>query len=226
VIVLRRGDPRRQKLDAIQQQLSELVLARGLIDGADLPADELRAECALAERGLRQPLANIMQRIRSLKRRRQGPLQALIRKGDNEPEVAAFFAFILGEGVIADRLFEVLSSDAYEPGLTAAEHARRSAELDAALAEQLFAEELEAYRLEADGGVFVRRRPSAALDIDALFQAWDRADPKSRDERSAAIPEYRAKADDGSAPEWMQGDDGSRPRRDEQLTDPGTKPGR
>lgn len=203
-IVLRSGDPRRQKLDAIEAQIAELSSQRATIAGATVSSDELRERCAAIERSERERIRHVHLRFRQLAR--PGPIPALRQQDDDCRDQKALDLYMSPEGEYAEKLFKALSSDPQcaPAELSAAERARRIAELDAALREQLVAEELEARRLEA-AGHDVRRRPIAQLDIHALFEAWDQAAPELDEERIAAIPDYRSKGDNSSAPEWMQG---------------------
>lgn len=176
--VISSGDARRAKLDAIQAQISDLTAQRKAIANADLPADDLRASCDAAVRAIVDSAAGIsmLSRLRYLAK--SGRPTPLIERGETSRDFAALVVHMIGQEAIADQLFECVSkNERYVAGLPASERATRIAELDRQLWKLSVAEEIEARKIESQGGVYVMRRALAALDIGAVLEAWDQADP-------------------------------------------------
>ena len=175
ISVLFAGDPQRENMDAIQKEIATLTAERKATSRADLPASELRSRFERAVRTLMESPAgkSVHGRLRYL-RQPEGRSTRLLENNDRSGAVAAWIVSLLGEDVIAERLFELASTrEDYSPGLPAGERAARIAELDRELRELAVAEETEARRIESQGGVFVMRRPIAKLDLDAVLEAWD-----------------------------------------------------
>ena len=174
ITVLHFGDPHREKLDAIQSQIAELVAKRKAITVADLAVEDLQASCSEAVHSVTESAAGVsmLSRLRYLAQ--PGRPSPLIEQGDRGQDLGALIVALLGERTIAHSLFDYASTrEGYSPGLPAAQRATRVSELDEQIRDLSVAEEIEARKLEVAGGVFVMRRPLAALDIDAILKAWD-----------------------------------------------------
>lgn len=176
ITVIYSGNPQRQRLDAIQAQISDLTAQRKTMANADLAADALRASCDAAVRDISDGPAGISMRSRFRYLAQPGRPTPLLEQHDTSRDFAALVVHLIGENTIADRLFERVSThEKYTAGLPASERATRIAEINEQLWELSVAEEIEARKIESQGGVFVMRRPLAALDIDAILSAWDQA---------------------------------------------------
>lgn len=176
ITVLYSGNPQREKLDAIQAQIADLTAQRKTIANADLATDDLRASCDAAVRDIIDGPAGISMQSRIRYLAQPGRPTPLIEQDDTSRDFAALVIHMIGEDTIANRLFDRVSThEKYTAGLPASERAARIAELDKQIRRLSVAEEIEARKIESQGVVFVMRRPLAALDIDAVLEAWDKA---------------------------------------------------
>ncbi len=176
ITVLYSGNLQREKLDAIQAQISDLTAQRKTITNADLPTDDLRASCCAAVRDIVDSPSGIsmLSRLRYLAN--PGQPRPLVEHGDASRDFAALVIHMIGEEAIADRLFECVSTnERYAAGLPASDRTTQVVELDKQIWKLSVAEEFEARTIELQGGVFVMRRPLAVLNLDAVLEAWDKA---------------------------------------------------
>jgi len=172
ITVLLPGDPSRAELDAVQAKLEAIRTDRNAVASASVCHDELTARCQREARRLLNA-SDAATRIGYLAQPGNPP--ALISRNEDPGDIVALVTTLLGEQVVAKRLFELAIGDQeYAPGLPEAERATRIAELDESLHRLLIDEEIECCRLERDGATYVMRRPLGKLDVDAIVEAWDR----------------------------------------------------
>ena len=141
ITVLHSGDPCREKFDAIEAQIVELVAKRKAMTAADLAIEDLQASCDEAVYTITESAAGVSMLTRLRYLAQPGRPSALIEQDDRGQDLGALIVALIGERTIAQSLFDFATTrESYSPGLPATERAVRVVEIDKQLHDLSIAE--------------------------------------------------------------------------------------